>query len=73
MNLTYIEKIGYTLGIKFDFMTIYRAELIHLKNDGNSSKDISIILDVPVNTVNNWFNKSSQPKDKIIEKLKYYI
>jgi cAMP phosphodiesterase len=69
MNLEEDKNIGFIIGIKFNCMTVYRAELIHLKNDGKKSRDISIILDVPITTIDNLFNKSSQPKENIINKL----
>jgi DNA-binding transcriptional regulator YiaG len=56
-------------GIKVKKMTIYRAELIYLRNEGLTAKEISSLLNTKSSTVENWYNKGSQPKDEIIEKL----
>lgn len=56
-------------GINAKIMTIYRAELIYLKNEGMTSNDIASLLNTKTTTVENWFSKGSQPKDTIIEKL----
>ncbi len=69
MNLEYIIKIGYSLGIKFEKMIICRAELIHLKHDGMRVKDIALLLATKDTTVYNWYSKQSLPNDDIIEKL----
>jgi len=64
-----IVKIGKNLGIKFKTMIIYRAELIHLKNEGYSIVAIAKMLNVPKERVYNWYNKESQPNDEIIQIL----
>ena len=63
------------LGIRFKTMTIYRAELTHLRNEGFKDKEIAEIilkstgLQISSQTVNGWYNESKQPKDIIIEAL----
>lgn len=63
------EKISNRIGIKFKTMTIYRAELIHLRNDGLQIKQIGKIFNVKETMVQNWFSKNAQPRDEIIENL----
>lgn len=69
MDFTEVKNIGFSLGIKFDIMLVCRAELIHLRNDGLRVSDIAILLDVNREAVYKWFNNSSLPKEKIIDKL----
>ena len=62
--------LGQKLGIKFNKMTIYRAELLNLKNDGLKLKQIAELLgESGVTNLQNWYTKGYQPKDHIIEKL----
>jgi len=63
------KNIGILNGITTKTITIYRAELIHLRNEGMTSKKIASLLNTKITTVDNWFNKGSQPKDVIIKKL----
>jgi len=69
------EKQAPCLGIRFKTMTVYRAELTHLRSEGYKDKEIAeIILDstgivISSQTVNGWYNESKQPKDIIIEAL----
>lgn len=61
--------IAEILGIKFKEMTIYRAELIHLKNDNIKAEEIAKILNTNREAVYKWYNKQTQPKASVIEKL----
>jgi len=63
-----IRDIAIMNGLGFKIITVYRAELIHLKNDGFTAKKISKILNEPITKVQHWY-KGSQPTDKIMEKL----
>ena len=69
IDLEFLKDLQIMLGIKFDYMTIYKAELIYLRRDGIKYKDIALLLDVNYTTVCNWFIKQSQPKVTIIDKL----
>lgn len=64
-----IKKVAYSLGIKLTYITIYKAELIHLKNDGKTYKEIAELLDTKLSTVSHWFDKESQPKSNFIFEL----
>lgn len=66
MNYDKITKIANMLGIKVENMTIYKAELIHMRNDGMTAKKIGEILETNENMVQNWFDRGSQPKTKFI-------
>jgi len=69
------RNIGHMNGVSFDSLTVYRIELIHLKNDGHSDKSIAQHLSslcglhVTKDNVNKWFIRQSQPKEQIIEAL----
>ena len=70
-----LKETAIMLGIGAKHMTIYRAELINLKNDGLKVREISNLLEESEAKINNWYNKEVQPKDIIIEKLEklYFI
>ncbi len=63
------RNIGIINGVATKKMTIYRAELIYLRNEGMTAKEIASLLNTKDSTVENWYNKGSQPKDEIIERL----
>ena len=69
IDFEFLKDVQIMLGIKFIHITIYRAELIYLRKDGIKYKDIALLLDVNASIVPNWFNKQSQPKEIIIDKL----
>jgi len=74
MNFDKIKNIAEMIGIKVENMTIYKAELIHMRNDGLTSRKIAEILGANEGMVQNWFDKNSQPKNKFIAILeeKYF-
>jgi predicted transcriptional regulator len=47
-------------------MTIYRAELTHLELEGKTPKDVAKMLAVEKETVDDWYDGKSQPKDEIM-------
>ena len=57
------------LGINIHPIVIYQAELIYLRNDGKTAKEIALLLGTKSSTVVNWYTKGSQPKEYIIDKL----
>lgn len=64
------------LGIKMETMTIYRAELVLLKSDGYTNKQIAEILSgklrengISKSNVQSWFTKKAQPRDIVIAVL----
>jgi len=69
IDLEFLNNVQIMLGIKFINMTVYKAELIYLRRDGIKYNDIALLLNVNASTVSNWFNKQSQPKEIVIEKL----
>jgi len=50
-------------------MTIYKAELINLRNDGLTSQKIADLLNIEKSKIDNYFVKDSIPKDETIVKL----
>ena len=63
------KEIANRLGIKVNNMTIYKAELINLRNDGLNLKEIAEILDAKEDNVGRWLSREAQPKPEIIVKL----
>lgn len=55
--------------IKFDYITIYRVELIYMRNEGMKDKEIGEICNEKEKTVNKWFTAGTQPKANVIELL----
>jgi len=75
-----LELKAIILGIRFDYMTNYRAELIHLKNENLSYKEIAMRINaVSCNNETNeavvqtWFTRGTQPKDEFIEILENWL
>jgi len=62
------KEISVILGIKFKTMPTYKAELVNLRNDGMSIKEIAILLNEPVSKAYHWF-QDIQPKSDVIQKL----
>ena len=71
MNLNYdnVSAIADYLGIEFKYKVLFRAELIMLRSDNLSYKEISSILNVPLATVQNYYNKRTLPRYDVISKL----
>ena len=68
-RLEVIYNFSVVLGNKVEHMTIYKAQLIHMRNQGLTTKEIGKILETNSTTVENWYCKNSTPKDNIIAKL----
>lgn len=66
MDFDKTRRIANMLGIKVDNMTIYKAELIHMRNDNLTAEKIAKELNTSASMVQNWYDKGSQPKAKFI-------
>jgi DNA-directed RNA polymerase specialized sigma24 family protein len=64
-----LRVIAQRLGIKINALPIYKKELIYLKNDGLSYKEIGEILNINNNIVGTWYYRNTKPNETIIEKL----
>ena len=71
MNFNREISIAETLGIKVKYMTVYKAELINLRNDHKSIKYIANLVGKKEDTVGRWFTREAQPKKEDIEILEY--
>jgi len=74
-NKLILKDMAIVLGIGFKNMTIYRAELIHLRSDGKTDKEIADLIskrseiEITQDAVNKWYTRESQPKACVIELL----
>jgi len=62
------KEISEILGIKFKTMPTYKAELVNLRNDGYTIKQIANLLNEPVSKAYHWF-QDVQPRSDVIQKL----
>lgn len=64
-----IRLVAQNLGIKLSFITVYKAELVYLKNDGLKLEQIAVLLDDKANNVGHWLTREACPNNRVIALL----
>lgn len=71
LKLQNLKNKAALLGIKVNYMTIYKAELINLKSDGLKYKDIALIVGDSEDNVGRWITREACPSNRVIEILEH--